>query len=369
MANVHVFTSAAGNYLPKVRVLFETVRAHHPDWTCHLALADAPQAADALAPAAPDEVHLIPDLEVPRWKAWAFSHSLMELATAIKPLLLRKLLARADCDAAIYLDPDVAVFSPLDDVVAALDRADLLLTPHQTEPETTLHGVIANEICTLQHGVYNLGFVGVAARDQGRAFADWWARRCYQFCRADIPNGVFTDQRWIDLAPGFFDRTEILRAPRLNVAPWNLSTRRLAGRAPDALTVDGCPLGFFHFSAIDAAGDGFAADDTAAHALGDWYRRETRPRQGEPGAASAWAFAAFADGTPIAPEQRWLYRLRGDLQDAYPDPFASGPDTFQAWWAAQAPLEQAALFDLATQRAAAAHLASALTTGYAPLAW
>lgn len=369
MANVHVFTSAAANYLPKVRVLFQTVRQHHPDWTCHLALADAPASKAALAPAAPDHVHLIEDLAVPRWRAWAFGHSLMELATAIKPLALRKILARPDCDAAIYLDPDIAAFSPLDEVLSALERADLVLTPHQTDPETTMHGVIANEICTLQHGVYNLGFVGVADRAQGRAFADWWGRRCYQFCRADIPNGIFTDQRWIDLAPGFFDRHAILRSARLNVAPWNLSTRRLAGRAPDSLTVDGLPVSFFHFSQIDFTGAGFAGDDKAARQLGDWYRRATKPKRGEPGAGATWAFASFADATPIEPEQRWLYRLRGDLQDAYPDPFASGPGTFQAWWQAQAPLELAPLFDPATRAAESARLASALTTGYAPLAW
>ena len=34
---------------------------------------------------------------------------------------------------------------------------------------------------------------------------NWWAERLYLFCYDDIQNGVFTDQKWIDLAPCFFD--------------------------------------------------------------------------------------------------------------------------------------------------------------------
>ena len=40
MTQVHVFTSAAFNYIPKVRMLFNSLREHHPEWRLHLALAD-----------------------------------------------------------------------------------------------------------------------------------------------------------------------------------------------------------------------------------------------------------------------------------------------------------------------------------------
>ena len=39
---VHVFTSAAFNYIPKARLLFEALRKHHPEWVLHLALGDEP---------------------------------------------------------------------------------------------------------------------------------------------------------------------------------------------------------------------------------------------------------------------------------------------------------------------------------------
>jgi hypothetical protein len=366
MIRVHVFTSAAANYLPKVRVLFQSLRRLRPDWRLHLVVADAPPPREALDGVPLDELHLIEDLGIPEWRAWTFSHSLVELATAIKPFALKRLLARDDCDAAIYLDPDIVAFSPLDELVAAFDAADILLTPHQTVPEPTLHGVMANEICTLQHGIYNLGFIGVAARAEGLAFADWWARRAYSFCREDIPSGLYTDQRWIDLVPAFFERFRILRAPGLNAGPWNLSTRRLEGQAPDALTVDGQPLGFFHFSAVDIPGTfaGPKVDPTVA-ALAEWYRAQTAPSPAEQGLD--WAFAAFTDGAPILREHRVVYRLRGDLQRAFPDPFRSGPAGFQAWWAVHAAAEYPGLFQPGVHQATLAHLNSALRAGYVEL--
>jgi len=354
---VHVFTSAAANYQPKVRALFASVRRVRPDWRLHLILADR-RPPQGLADTGADEVHDLADLGIPAWRSWAFCHSLVELATAVKGFALARLLARPDCDAAIYLDPDVVVFSDLQDVVEALGDRDVLLTPHQTEPETTVAGVVAREVCTAQHGIYNLGFLAVAARGEGPAFAAWWRERLYRFCREDIPSGLYTDQRWIDFAPAYFDRVGVLRGAHLNVAPWNLGPRRLAGRLPGSLTVNGQPLGFFHFSGVDTGGGEPFQDDPSVAGLVDWYRRETA------GDGGPWAFAAFADGEEIRPEQRLVLRLRRDLQAAFADPFASGPATFQAWWRDQAAAEFPALFDAMERPAEIARLRSALTTGY-----
>ncbi len=218
MKQTHVFTSAALNYIPKVRMLFRSLREHHPGWKLHLALADEKRSHLDFSAEPFDEVMPVADMEIPSWRGWAFCHTIVELATAIKPFALQRLLARPDAGKVIYLDPDTVAFSRLDDIIAALDEANMVLTPHQTKPETTLAAVIDNEICSLKHGVYNLGFVAVAATDTGKEFAEWWGKRVYHFCRADIPNGLFTDQRWIDLVPAFFEGVAIMRSSRHNVA-------------------------------------------------------------------------------------------------------------------------------------------------------
>ena len=84
MKNIHVFTVAAGNYLPKARVLLASLRKQHPEWRLHFAVSDAAPPAEALAGLGADEVHLLDSLDIPNLRRWSFCHSLIELATAIK---------------------------------------------------------------------------------------------------------------------------------------------------------------------------------------------------------------------------------------------------------------------------------------------
>ena len=64
--------------------------------------------------------------------------------------MLQQLLARDDCEAVLYFDPDIVLFSRLDDLVERLRSANLVLTPHQTKPETTVQRIIDNEIGSLK---------------------------------------------------------------------------------------------------------------------------------------------------------------------------------------------------------------------------
>ncbi|MGE3335311.1 MAG: hypothetical protein AB7I36_16825 [Rhodospirillaceae bacterium] len=364
MSETHVFTIAAANYLPKVRVLFQSLRRIHPDWRLHLALADEPN--NPLAPhhVAADEVHSLNELAIPNWRPWAFGHTLIELATAMKPFMLRRLLRRPRCKSVIYLDPDIVVFSPLREIETTLEENNIALTPHLSVAETTIEGVIANELCTSQHGIYNLGFIGVAAGPQGRAFGDWWADRLYHFCREDIPSGIYTDQRWIDFVPAFFDRVAVLRSSRFNVAPWNLAARRLAGTPPSRMTVDGQPLGFYHFSQVDnGANDTVIADQNAAADLTAWYRAETAAAKTAIPYDPSWALGCFENGEPISREQRLVYRLRKDLQQSFPDPYAKGRHSYLTWWQSDARRDFPALFRADTRGAEIQWLLSSLIYG------
>ncbi|MBU4609192.1 glycosyl transferase [Achromobacter sp. GG226] len=367
MSDIHVFTSAAFNYIPKVRMLFQSIRKHHPEWKLHLALADELRPHIDLSQEPFDQVWAVADLEIPDWKGWAYCHTIVELATAIKPFVLGRLLDLPDAKKVIYLDPDTVAFSPLDDIIEALDSANIVLTPHQTKPETSLPAVIDNEICSLKHGIYNLGFVAVAATDVGRAFAAWWGERIYHFCRADIPNGLFTDQRWIDLVPAFFTDVAIMRSSRHNVATWNLTTREFSISEDGQYLVDGEPLGFYHFTGFDSGAHRIMAaknsrDNASVKKLVDWYDHETAALAHDPLAKERWAYGSYSDGTPIGKAERLVYRERVDLQRAYPDPFdATG---YLVWWRQQGKVEYPGLFDEATREQAMGKLSSVLTPGY-----
>lgn len=371
MKKVHVFTSAAFNYIPKVRLLFKSLRKHHPEWVLHLALADEFSSEIDLSAEPFDHILLIDAMGISNWRGWAFCHTIVELATAIKPFALMKLLRREDCEKVLYMDPDTVAFSRLDDVLQALDEANIVLTPHLVLPESSLDAVMDNEISCLRHGVYNLGFIGVCSNDIGLAFADWWAQRIYHFCRADIPNGLFTDQRWIDLVPAFFEGVGIMRTPRLNVAPWNLTTRFLEGSMLDGITVDGQPLGFYHFTGFDSGAhrvmaSKYGCGNSSVRELVEWYVTETGSLVSDPLSSKPWAFGNFSDGHPILPEQRLIYRERVDLQNAFPEPFSStqNGNSYQNWYKTQAPLEYPELFNPQTKATEIRRISSVLSPGY-----
>lgn len=326
MAEVHVFTSAAANYLPKVRVLFSTLAEHHPQWRRHLVLVEDESVTVEPESVGAHEVHGIADLDIPQWRPWSFCHTLVELATAVKPFAMAKLLQREGAQSVVYLDPDTALFSPIGEVTEALTNASVVLTPHQLAPETRLGRVVDNEISSLRHGVYNLGFLAVAANSSGLAFSEWWCQRLYRFCRNDIPNGLFTDQRWIDLVPALFPDVGILRSPRLNVASWNLSQRSLSAKNGEFHIGDE-PLGFYHFTSVSTASHALMALKNsdmpdALKELLQWYEHREREFSST-SVQMPWSLGKYRDGRPIESRHRRLYRDTPAHQARWPDPAAS----------------------------------------------
>src|SRR6185437_8039817 len=181
-----------------------------------------------------------------------FEHSIDEVSTGIKGLALQKLLNLQNCEEILYFDPDIVALDRLDSILEYFRPASILLTPHLTEPERTIDAILDNEICALQHGIFNLGFLGVKNSPEGRRFANWWASRLQHFCVDDIPRGLFTDQRRIDLVPAFFEEYAVLRDPGYNVCTWNLTHRKVEGSLAGGLTANGRPLVFYHFSGLDS---------------------------------------------------------------------------------------------------------------------
>lgn len=367
MTHTHIFTSAALNYLPKVRILFNSIREHHPEIKLHLALADIPDAPLDISDEPFDSVITIESLNIPDWRGWAFCHDIVEFSTAIKPFALKSLLGRPDCNKALYFDPDMVLFSRIDDILNALNDSSILLTPHQTVPEDSLEAVIDNEICSLRHGIYNLGFIGVCANDEGLRFANWWSSRIYYFCRADTGKGLFTDQRWIDFVPVFFDEVGIIKSSRHNVATWNLTTRDLSGDGVAGYKVDGRPLGFYHFTGFDSGAHGVmllknAAGNQSAKGLYRWYERRLKR---DKGTDQLWYFSRFSSGETVTPAQRLVYRERKDLQNAFPDPFdCSNTNCFLTWWNTQGRKEFPRLFDPDRTDEAMDELSQPLTPGF-----
>ena len=335
---IHVFTSAGLNYLGKVHALFRSVRRHHPEFRRHLLLAERRgEEVSRIVESGREpayEVTFATDLPAGGRTAWLFGHTLVELATALKSHFALDLLRRPDCERVLYLDPDLVLFSRLDDVLAALDTAAIVLTPHLLHPERDPQAVLDNELCALRHGAFNLGFLGLADVPQARAFAEWWRDRTDEHCIDALPDGLFTDQKWIDLAPGFFDQLAILRQSRLNVAPWNIGHRHVTGSFEEGFRVNGEPLGFYHFTGFDSGAhqhmvSRYAPGNRAVQMLVDWYTSYAVSLA--PSGLPEWSLGCYDDGMPILTPDRRRYRSRPDLQSSFPNPYAVGADTYRKW--------------------------------------
>jgi hypothetical protein len=348
-AQVQAFTSITTNYLPKARVLAHSIKRLAPAIRFHLVLNDHPPPGFALADEPFDSLIGLDELGFGQDRQWLFGHTLVELCTAVKGRAFQYLFDRCGAAKAFYFDPDTVVFGRLEELCALLDRHAAILTPHQCAPEETLEAVMDNELASLRHGVFNLGFLGVRGDGEGRRLVDWWTERLRLFCHDDFSRGLFTDQRWMDLAPCFFPGVGIVRDPGFNVATWNLTHRQVTGSLREGIRVNGEPLGFYHFSGFDSGAqelmlNKYGADNPALLELRQWYLGECdRHGQAELGRRVA-RWSQFDDGTPIEPRQREVYRIRTDLQRAFPDPFATADPnaSYLHWWRANAPSDAAA---------------------------
>lgn len=264
-------TIIARNYLAYARVLAQSFLDHHPRSRFVVLLVD--RVDGCFDPERePFDVLEVEQLDnVPELRQFLFKYRLLELATAVKPYLLERLLDEG-AERVLYLDPDIWVLHPLLPVLEGLNRGVAVLTPHIDQPLDD--GAVPDELTLLRTGLYNLGFIGLRATAEARRLLGWWQERLFDRCVDRADQGLFVDQRWMDLAPLLFDGVEVLKQPGLNVAYWNLAHRsvvRFSGQEtpgskrgavapgrPDAGTAaeppylaNGEPLYFFHFSGLD----------------------------------------------------------------------------------------------------------------------
>ena len=337
-SSTQVLTSIAANYLPKARVLARSIKRVAPDAQFCLILVDAPPHNFDLGSEPFDSVLSLSDLGLENPQGWAFSHSVVELCTAVKGRAVQHLLNRPQTQRVFYFDPDMVVFGRFIELEQELSEASILLTPHQSEPEMGLEAIMDNEMASLKHGVFNMGFVGVANTTEGQRFASWWADRLTHFCLDDISRGLFTDQKWANLVPCFFDDYRVLRSPAFNVATWNITTREVAGSWEEGFTVNGEPLGFYHFSGFDSGDQAlmlnkYGANSATLKALRSWYV-DACNEEGQSAADDyPYGYGTYDNGNIIRPAERRLYRARIDLQQVFPDPFSAEPKGgFGEWY-------------------------------------
>jgi hypothetical protein len=240
-----VCTVVARNYLPYARVLAASLDEHHEDVRLVVLVLDdqgsSAARAEPFAVIGPQDLDLSPE----QVATMSSIYDAKEIATAFKASLLRTLLAEGR-ESVLFLDPDVLVTAPLDDLWMLSAQHGITLIPHSLAPFPE-DGRTPTDRPIRRAGIYNGGYLGVG--QSARPFLDWWDGRLRLHAIFDRAEGLFVDQRWLDFVPSYFPHL-ILRDPTIDVAYWNLHERVLT-RDGGAYLIDGQPLRFFHFSGFD----------------------------------------------------------------------------------------------------------------------
>jgi len=326
-----VFTICSNNYVPYSRLLFHSVKHHLAGADCFLVLADErhqfivyPQDCEVIAGS---------ELGIPDYLNFVFRYDVMEHNTALKPFAFQHLLQDRGYSHCIYFDPDIELFSAIPAVINALEGASFVLTPHLLSPAEQEES--PDDIAIMRAGVYNCGFVGASAAPEALNILAWWARRLRWQCVNDQPNGIFVDQKFMDLVPGFAPAARVLHDPGLNVAYWNLGQRRFAPDAPDGPLVDGVPLGFFHYSGFDPRRSDRISKYTElfrddhmpgplATFLARYAARLIAAGHGKI-PAGTYSYGRFASGAPIPTAARRMFR------ESHAAWAGNAFDTYEAW--------------------------------------
>lgn len=335
-------TIVSPNYLPFARTLAGSYLAQHPDQRFFvLIVADlsdpAPfQLDNSFTPV------MLGSIGVPGLRHAAMRYDILELNTNVKPTFMKYLLDQHGLESLVYLDPDIFVYKGLDPVFAHLDDgATAVLTPHMTTP--VFDGKSPSEQDLLYNGTYNLGFIGVSRTAESRRLLDWWEKRCLALGFSEGRTGLFVDQKWINLAPGLFERVVISRDPGLNMAYWNLHERTLV-LAPEGYVVQSpvsgpVPLRFFHFSGMSVSQPEELSRNTDRFTLADRpdvreifgiYKQAVLANQGSAAENLPYGFDQFSDGAAVTRLARRLFsaheqHFRGS-EERLLDPFdAQGP--------------------------------------------
>ena len=341
---MRVCTIIARNYWAHARTLAACLAEHHPDVVLTVLVIDGD--ASTVEAAARERFDVVlPDaigLSQREFRRMATMYDVLELSTAVKPWLVRTLL-KEDGTPVIYLDPDIEVFAPITEAAELADARGIVLTPHTLEALPS-DGYEPSELTILGSGTYNLGFIAVGRDAFG--FLDWWADHLRRDGLISKEEGMFVDQRWIDLTPSLFD-VHIVRDPGWNVAYWNLAQRPIT-RFGTRLEAAGRPLRFFHYSGFDPDRPRLSLfqgenprvrleDQPVVAELCESYERRLIEAGYRAHSRIVYGFAHTATGLALDQTARRLYRrelIRAERTGAAepPNPFEpEARDDFEAW--------------------------------------
>jgi hypothetical protein len=303
---------ACTNHVAKSIVMAESIKQHMPYARLILCLVEETKNYLPNEISIFDEVLLAKDLGIANFYRFIFKSNIYEAACSLKGYLLKFLLEKYPLEKSfVYIDSDTKLYSSLEEIEDVLAKKNIILTPHHLEPYTLLQDIIKIEKHQLRVGIFNMGFLAIRRSDEAIRFLDWWNFRLEEFCYIDFGEGLFLDQKWMDLAPGYFD-VYILRHPGYNVGNWNIANRKIYFKN-STFYINKEKLRFFHFSGLNDwlnkyILEYFPNKAEAIYHLRDSYIWELDSKGEKELQKIPWSYDYFYNGEKILEQSRKKFR-------------------------------------------------------------
>lgn len=243
------FTLCSNNYLAQAKTLGDSLIKHNPEYHFIIGLVDKRHSEIDYGFFSPHEIIEVEQIGIEDNERLILKYNIVEYNTAVKPFYFQFLFEKFETETVTYFDPDINIYSKLDELEEIYKTHDFVLTPHLLKAEP--FKIPEKEQLVLNVGAYNLGFLGLRRSTETDLFLKFFQHRMRDKCYVDFCNGLFVDQIWANLIPCYFDKYYIWKDPGCNVGYWNFSERRL-GKDKDTFIVNTeFVLKFFHISNYD----------------------------------------------------------------------------------------------------------------------
>lgn len=339
------FTIVAKNYIGLALVLEQSIRRSYNDLDFYIVVADELEKDEEYSPnvvEAKSSLGISPEM----WVEMSFKYNLTEFCTSIKPASFSYFIRTYE--KVIYLDPDILFYGSIGDIFKRLESHLILLTPHITQLSERSCSDSPENIW-FQCGIYNLGFLAVRRSSKVMEMLKWWHNRLISYCFNDPIKFTFTDQKWMDFIPSFFDPGELLiiRDMGFNVAPWNFFERKVIIRNGQYFVISRIsnsnteyPLYFVHYSGYDytrlyggsvkqchiSEMKSYEDISMLLNVYSEWLNRYNEVFLHY--IHSTYSYNYYTNGMPILPFHRRLYSGLIDKGQIFENPFDSEEGLF-----------------------------------------
>ncbi len=314
------------SHLAHARALGTSLQAVHPEETFYVLVVDGGKQGFT---GEPFQSVALSDLNDQRLlKSMSFYYTAYEFCCAVRPWFHEYLMNNAGVSSLIFLDVDILLVRPVNEVFSLLEKSSIVLDAHLKVANTSGEQVFG-EKTILKVGLYNGGIMGMRKTSETLRFLDWWKSRLARHCRFSPEKHEMVDQLWLNFVPLYFKDVRLIDNPGINVAPWNLSERRLVMDHSGNIAVNGSPLCFFHFSGwefdkpeiISKYYPDLKIEARIWDKMVESYKSSLFKGGYDEVNAVPYAFDFFENGEPVTPAMREIYRQNtGALKNPFSDP-------------------------------------------------